>query len=105
MECRLVDFENIEWTSSAKGLKYKAYVIGNQKIRLVEFSEGFVEENWCTKGHTGYVLDGEYSLDLNGKLLRLKKGDAFVIFDGEEDKHKAILKQGEKVLLFMVEKA
>lgn len=99
----LVEFENMEWTQPAIGVRYKAYVSGNQQIRIVEFSEGFVEPDWCLRGHAGYVIDGEFSNDYSGKLERYKKGDIIFIPKGEQAKHKAILGTGEKVTLLLFE--
>lgn len=99
----LVDFENMEWIEPAIGVRYKAYVSGNQQIRLVEFSEGFVESDWCFCGHAGYVIDGGFSDDYTGKLERYKKGDIIFIPKGEQAKHKVILGIGEKVTLLLFE--
>jgi quercetin dioxygenase-like cupin family protein len=54
-------------------------------------------------GHAGIVLDGEYSIDYNGKPERYKKGDVIFIPSGEHDKHKAILSKGEIVTLLLFE--
>ncbi|MCL2773539.1 MAG: methyltransferase domain-containing protein [Oscillospiraceae bacterium] len=99
----LVDFDNMDWSEPATGLKFKAFANGSQQIRLVEFSEGFVESDWCKKGHAGYVLDGEFANDYNGVLERYKKGDVIFIPKGEQSKHKAILGKGEKVTLLLFE--
>ena len=99
----LIEFEKIEWTEPAAGVRFKVFVSEKQQIRLVEFSEGFIEPDWCEKGHAGYVLDGEFSLDFNGNLEKYKKGDVIFIPNGEADKHKAVLSKGEKVLLLLFE--
>ena len=99
----LIDFDNIKWNKPAEGLKYKAYINGNRQIRLAEFSEGFVEPEWCTKSHTGYVIDGTFAIDYNGNFEKYKKGDVFFIPEGEQSKHKAILEKGEKVTLLLIE--
>jgi len=99
----IVEFEKIEWTEPAKGVRYKSFVKGNQQIRLLEFSEGFIEPDWCKKGHACYVLDGEFSNDYNGRLERYKAGDVVFIPKGEQAKHKAILGKGEKVTLLLFE--
>ena len=96
-------FDNIEWTNAGVGCRYKASIHGNQRLRLVEFSEGFVEPDWCTHGHAGIVLDGSFILDYNGNHERYGKGDIFFIPVGEADKHKAILGKGEKVTLLLFE--
>ena len=105
MSC-IVDFENMEWNESVKGLRYKCYINGSQQIRLVEFSEGFVESDWCKKGHMGYVLDGSFAIDYgnyDGNIEKYKKGDVIFIPKGEQSKHKAVLAKGEKVTLLLFE--
>lgn len=98
-----IDFEPLPWKESAEGARSKAMVIGNQQIRLVEFSYGFVEPDWCLKGHAGYVLNGEFSIDYSGSVERYKAGDFLFIPKGEKDKHKAILEKGQKVTLLLYE--
>ena len=99
----LVDFENMQWNKPKEGIRFKTLISGNQQIRLVEFSEGFVEPDWCKKGHAGYILDGEFAIDYNDNLERYKKGDVIFIPKGEPFKHKAILGKGEKVTLLLFE--
>ena len=72
-------------------------------MRLVEFYEGFIEEDWCLHGHAGYIIDGEFSIDFNGKLERYTKNDVIFIAKGKADKHKAILGKGQKVTLLLFE--
>ena len=99
----LIEFDKMLWNEPAKGLRTKIFMNGNQQIRLVEFSEDFFETDWCKKDHAGYVLEGKFSINYNGKLERYKKGDFIFIPKGEESKHKAILGKGEKVLLLLFE--
>lgn len=99
----LVEFDKLSWNESAIGVRSKVFISGNQQIRLVEFSEGFVEADWCKKGHAGYVIDGEFANDYSGELERYKKGDVIFIPKGESAKHKAILEKGEKVTLLLFE--
>lgn len=99
----LVEFDKMPWNEPAVGVRSKAFISGNQQIRLVEFSEGFIEPDWCQKGHAGYVIDGEFSNDYSGKLERYRKDDVIFIPKGEHDKHKAILGKGEKVTLLLFE--
>ncbi len=100
----LIDFQNIDWEVPAARVRYKAYVEGNQRIRLVEFSEEFVEDDWCTKGHIGYILEGSISIDFDGSLINFKAGDGIFISEGKENKHKAKIAKGEKALIILFEK-
>jgi hypothetical protein len=103
MDSHLVDFEKLDWNSPAKGVRYKAFVSGNQKLRLIEFSEGFIEPDWCRNGHAGYVLEGAFSIDFSGRIERFGEGEVFFTTKGEGDKHKVIMSEGEKVLLLLFE--
>jgi quercetin dioxygenase-like cupin family protein len=99
----LIEFDKMSWNEPAKGVRTKVFINGNQQVRLVEYSEGFIEHDWCRKGHAGFVLNGEFSIDYSGILERYKKRDVIFIPKGEEAKHKAILKKGEKVTLLLFE--
>lgn len=103
MDKHLIDFEKMEWTNGSAGIRYKKFIDGDQQLRLVEFSDGFKEADWCLKGHAGIVMGGEFALDFNGRLEHFKKDDIIFIPSGEEDKHKAVLRKGEKVTLLLFE--
>ena len=98
-----VCFDNLPWDSTGTGVRSKTFVDGNRRVRMVEFSEGFEEDGWCTKGHEGIVLEGAFSVDFNGKVESFQAGDIIHIQDGEADKHRAILAPGEKVLIVFFE--
>jgi quercetin dioxygenase-like cupin family protein len=96
-------FENIEWLTPGPGMRYKAFTNGNQRLRMVEFSHGFVEPDWCEAGHAGLVLDGSFAIDYDGRAERYARGDVLFIPAGAENRHKAILGAGEKVTLLLFE--
>jgi len=83
-----IDFESMEWEVPADGVRFKAYGQCGRKLRLVEFSKEFVESDWCTKGHIGYILEGQMEIDFNGKKEVFSPGDGVFIPAGEEHKHK-----------------
>jgi quercetin dioxygenase-like cupin family protein len=84
-----VNFDGLQWQSPLKGARYKVFQGGNRRLRLVEFSRGFVERDWCLNGHIGYVLDGEMELDFDGDLVHFSAGDGVFIPAGMECKHMA----------------
>ncbi len=95
-----VDFESIQWETPAAGVRFKAYEQGGRKLRLVEFAKEFVEPDWCTKGHIGYILQGQMEIDFNGKVILFSPSDGLFIPPGEEHKHKAtVLTDTVKVVL------
>jgi quercetin dioxygenase-like cupin family protein len=98
-----IEFDKMLWDESVEGARIKSFISGNQQVRIVKFSEDFVEQDWCQKGHVGYVIDGKFSIDYNGTLELYKKGDIIFIPEGEQSKHKTILDKGEKVTLLLFE--
>ncbi len=89
MEQYRVDFESMPWNTATTGVRTKIFKQSGKQIRIVEFSKEFVEPGWCTKGHIGYVLEGEVEIDFSGEFLFLKSGDGFFITVGEKHKHMA----------------
>ena len=105
MEQYLIPFNDMEWMQTAPGIRSKAFLMKEWKLRLVEFSDKFVEEDWCKKGHIGYVLEGRLNIDFHGAVIAIKAGDALHIPEGEAHKHKPIISKGERALLVMFEKS
>ena len=83
-----VDFKLMEWEKPAEKVRFKAYEQDGKKLRLVEFSKGFVEPDWCMKGHIGYILEGKMKIDFDGKTVVFSTGDGVFIPAGEKHKHK-----------------
>ncbi|MHC4798107.1 MAG: phosrestin, partial [Planctomycetota bacterium] len=71
------------------GVRFKTCQQGGKQLRLVEFTRGFVEPDWCTKGHIGYVLEGQLEVDFERDIVVFKTGDGLFIPAGEENKHMA----------------
>jgi quercetin dioxygenase-like cupin family protein len=88
MDALRIDFRSEPWREMAPGARHKVVERSGKRIRLVEFTDVFVEHDWCAKGHVGFVLDGELELTLEDGAMRLGPGEAFVTRAGL-DKHKA----------------
>jgi quercetin dioxygenase-like cupin family protein len=59
------------------------------RLRLAEFTKDFVEPDWCTKGHIGYVLEGRMEVDFHGHVVTFRAGQGLFIPPGSEHGHKA----------------
>jgi quercetin dioxygenase-like cupin family protein len=100
MEQYRVDFASRPWEQRAAGVRCKAFEQDDRIVRLTEFTKDFVEPDWCTKGHVGYVLEGRMELDFHGKVVTLRAGDGLFIPPGDEHGHKArVLTDFVRVLL------
>ncbi len=99
----LICFDELPWESPAPGVRFKTFVRGSQQLRLLEFSAGFEEKDWCTRGHAFHVLAGAFTLRMRDRQVRLQAGDVGFLAAGEADAHKAILGAGEHVRLLLFE--
>jgi len=89
MERYRVDFASLPWEQPAAGVRSKAWEQDGRRLRLAEFTRDFVEPDWCTKGHIGYVLEGRMELDFHGKVVTFGPGDGLFIPPGTGHGHKA----------------
>ena len=99
-----VEFEEMPWEEPAPGVRFKAICREGRKLRVVEFTSDFVEEDWCSKGHIGYVLEGALEVSFPHMTARFSAGDGIFILGGDAEKHKARV-VGEKAILILVETA
>ena len=83
-----VAFEEMEWTQAREGVRHKVFTHDKTKLRLVEFSQGAPGGQWCSKGHIGYVLDGELEMDFDGSAQTYGPGDGVFIPSGQYHQHK-----------------
>ncbi|MCX5645382.1 MAG: DUF3795 domain-containing protein [Phycisphaerae bacterium] len=84
-----VEFDSIPWESPAPGVRFKKCERQDRRLRLVEFTKEFVETDWCTQGHAGYVLEGAIAVDFHGEDVVFLAGDGLFIPPGNEHGHKA----------------
>jgi quercetin dioxygenase-like cupin family protein len=58
---------------------------GDIRVRLVEYTPGYLADHWCEKGHILLCLDGELTTELkDGRVSVLKAGMSYQVADGAE---------------------
>jgi ethanolamine utilization protein EutQ (cupin superfamily) len=87
MEQCKINFISIPWEKPADGVRFKAIKQNGKQLRLVEFTDKFVEIDWCKKGHIGYILEGKLEINFDGNVVVFNTGDGLFIPAGEKDKH------------------
>ncbi len=85
-----VDFDSIPWEMPAERIRYKGFSRNGKQLRLVEMFRGYVEADWCMKGHIGCVLEGRMEADFQGGMVIYEKGDGIFILAGEGHKAKVL---------------
>lgn len=69
------------------------------RVRLVEYSPGYLADHWCTKGHIVHCLEGEFESELQtGEVFRLTRGMTYVVSD-ELSTHRSVSHTGVKLLI------
>ena len=69
------------------------------RVRIVEYSKGYLANHWCRKGHILHCLEGELVSELeSGEEFVLRKGMTYVVSD-ELSSHRSHTKDGVKVLI------
>ena len=76
-----VDFEQIAWEKppGVEGARGKAQVVGDKRLRLLKFAPGFVEDEWCARGHVGYVIGGRFQTEFADETIVWQAGQALLI--------------------------
>jgi hypothetical protein len=100
----LIHFKNIPWEHPQNGAKQKVFSKDGKRLRLLRFSDSFTEEDWCTKGHVGFVVSGEMEIQFKDKIEHYQTGDGLWIEKGEDNKHKVKIKKGKLVELILFER-
>lgn len=55
------------------------------RVRMVEYSPGYVSDHWCEKGHILFCLDGALTTTLaDGRNFELKPGMSYQVADKAE---------------------
>jgi len=58
---------------------------GNVRVRIVEYSPGYLADHWCSRGHVLYVLSGVLVTELkDGRSFTLLPGQSYQVADDEE---------------------
>jgi hypothetical protein len=58
---------------------------GQIRVRMVEYTAGYLADHWCSKGHILLVLEGELDTELaDGRRFRMTPGVSYQVADGAE---------------------
>ena len=102
-----IPFQTIDWTKVPKeehkgetGTSYwQTIQFEGLRIRIVEYSKGYLADHWCQKGHIVHCLEGEFtSENQNSGNVKLTKGMTYVVSD-ELSSHRSVSKNGVKLLI------
>ncbi len=69
-----------------RGVAYwRTRQFGDLRVRMVEYTPGYLADHWCTKGHVVLCVKGELHTELaDGRTLTLTPGMSYQVADGAE---------------------
>ena len=84
----VTDWSTIDRTEhkGERGMAYwRTRHFGNIRVRLVEYTPGYLADHWCVKGHILFCLEGELHTELaDGRVFILTPGVSYQVADGAE---------------------
>jgi hypothetical protein len=102
-----IPFQTIDWSSIEKEkhlgehgvATWQTLQFAGLRIRLVEYSDGYLADHWCQKEHIVHCLEGEFTTELQtGEKIRLRKGETYVVSD-ELSSHRSFSENGVRLLI------
>ncbi len=107
MNTKNIPFQAIDWSSIPKtehpgepGVAYwQTLQFDGLRIRIVEYSPGYIADHWCKKGHIVHCLEGEVVNEQeNGTKSVLAPGMSYVVSD-ELSSHRSVTEKGAKLMI------
>lgn len=102
-----IPFQTIDWTTVEK-VEYKGETgtafwqtiqLNGLRIRLIEYSNGYLADHWCQKGHIVHCLEGPFVSELKtGENFILTKGMTYVVSD-DLSSHRSVAENKVKLLI------
>ena len=72
---------------------------GDVRVRMVEYTAGYLADHWCSKGHILFCIEGELETTLqDGRVFRLTPGVSYQVADGAEP-HRSRTAHGAKLFI------
>jgi hypothetical protein len=105
MKIEALPFGTVDWSAVERithaGLTGHAHwrtrQFGDVRVRMLEYSAGYLADHWCSKGHFLLCLDGELETELaDGRRFTLQPGMSYHVADGAEP-HRSSTQVGAKL--------
>jgi quercetin dioxygenase-like cupin family protein len=107
MQMSGIPFGTTDWTevetTEHPGITGKALwrtrKFGEQRVRIVEYTPGYLADHWCVKGHILLCLEGELHTELeDGRTFVLRPGMSYQVADNAEP-HRSSTPTGAKLFI------
>jgi mannose-6-phosphate isomerase class I len=102
-----ISFQIIDWSSLPKTIKQgetgrsitRKIEYPGLRVRIVEYSAGYLADHWCQKGHIVHCIEGEVINEQeNGDQFILKQGMSYIVSD-DMSSHRSRTENNVKLLI------
>lgn len=79
---------------------WRTFSIGDLRVRMVDYSPGYLADHWCDRGHVLFVLEGELDTELqDGRTYKLSAGMSYQVSDFGDAPHRSSTMTGAKLFI------
>lgn len=102
-----IPFGTTDWASVEKtehkgetgSATWQTRHFGDIRVRIVNYTPGYLADHWCVKGHILLCLEGELTTELeDGRVFVLKPGMSYQVADKAEP-HRSSTAIGAKLFI------
>ena len=93
------DVERTEHPGETGKAYWRTRQFGTVRVRMVEYTAGYLADHWCEKGHVIFVISGNLYIEHKDNTnILLEPGTTYVVGD-DSMPHRASSKLGAKVYI------
>ena len=90
MKIQDVPFCTVDWSTVTPTIhpgvtgeaRWRTFEMGNIRVRMVEYTPGYLADHWCHRGHVLLVMEGELVTELDdGRKYVLTPGTSYQVAD------------------------
>jgi hypothetical protein len=91
--------EKVEFKGETGSAFWQTIQFPGLRLRLVEYTAGYLADHWCSKGHIVHCLKGEFVSELiDGEAVKLSAGQSYIVSD-ELSTHRSTSSEGVQLLI------
>ena len=107
MKIQDVPFCTIDWSTVTPTIhpgvtgeaRWRTFEMGNIRVRMVEYTPGYLADHWCHRGHVLLVMEGELVTELDdGRKYVLTPGTSYQVAD-DINPHRSYTEGGAKLFI------
>lgn len=91
--------ERVEHKGETGTSYWQTQTFAEVRVRMVEYTPGYLADHWCSKGHILLCLEGQLDTELkDGRRFTLKPGMSYQVADNA-DAHRSSTATGAKLFI------